>query len=119
MCWVALKERFCNSHQVYHTYLMKAPRFIKDYNIEDEQDKETFLMVFGHDGPEDDHPTPEYDFPENDLIEEGVSEADLPKQAWPYLCKYRCTEKPSRRAAIATMDHHQQTPNKVEDTRDA
>ena len=138
-----LDERFCNSHQVYHAYLMKAHQFIKDYNIEDEESKETFLKVFGqNDDPEDDQLNPEpapstlapctciaaagatepvpstpmaadgaiEPAPEDDLIEEDLPENDLPKQKWPYLRKYSCARRSSRRAAAANMGHHQQTP---------
>ncbi len=67
MLRATLNERFCNSHQVYHAYLMKAHQFIKDYNIEDEEGKETFLNVFGqNDDPEDDLPNPEDDLLEDD-----------------------------------------------------
>ena len=97
-----LNERFCNSHQVYHAYLMKAHQFIKDYNIEDEESKETFLKVFGQsDDPEDDQPNPEDDLleddlPEDDLIEEDFSEDYIPEQKRPYLRKYSCTRKARR-----------------------
>ena len=102
MLRAALNERFCNSHQVYHAYFMNAHQFIKDYNIEDDGSKETFLKVFGQrDDPEDDQPCPEDDLleddlPEDDLIEEDFSDDYIPGQKRPYLRKYSRTRKARR-----------------------
>ena len=62
--WVPMDA---SSHHVYHAYLMKAHQFIKDYNIEDEEGKDTFLNVFGqNDDPEDDQPNPADDLLQDD-----------------------------------------------------
>ena len=81
---------------------MNAHQFIKDYNIEDDEGKETFLKVFGQRyDPEDDQPNPEDDLleddlPEDDLIEEDFSEDYIPEQKRPYLRKYSRTRKARR-----------------------
>ena len=77
---------------------MKAHQFIKEYNTEDEEGKETFLNVFEQsDDPKNDQPNHEYDLledgiPEDDLIEEDLSEDGLPNQKRPYLRKYSRTK---------------------------
>ncbi len=73
---------------------MNAHQFIKDYNIEDDGSKETFLKVFGQRyDPEDDQPCPEDylledDLPEDELIEEDLSGDDIPKPTRQYLRNY-------------------------------
>ena len=87
---------------------MKAHQLIKDYNIEDEEGKETCLKVFWQsDDPKVDQPNPEDglledDLPEDDLIEEEMSEDDLPKQTWPYLRNYSRTRNTINKSSSNT-----------------